>query len=71
MKNNYSDLEKNRLLDLKEKLKDVELEKKMTFQQDGLHLWSNEVSDRFSEFNKEIEIYKNQIAKIENKKISH
>ncbi|WP_303864540.1 hypothetical protein [Alkalibaculum bacchi] len=67
MKSNYSDSKKRRLLDLKENLKDVELEKKITFNQDGLHLWSNEVSEQFSEFDKEIENYKKQIAKVENK----
>ncbi len=68
MKNNYSNGEKRRLLDLRQNLKDVELEKKITFQQDGLHLWSNEVSGQFSEFDTEIESYKEQIAKLENKK---
>ena len=68
MKNNYSNGEKRRLLDLRQNLKDVELEKKITFQQDGLHLWSNEVSEQFSEFDTEIESYKEQIAKLENKK---
>ena len=67
MRSNHLDPEKRRLLDLKQNLKDVELEKKTTFYQDGLHLWSDEVADQFSEFDKEIEGYKEQISKLENR----
>ena len=67
MKHNHSDSQKRKLLDLKEKLKDVELERKMTFNQNGLHIWSNEVSDQFLEFDREIETYKEQISELEEK----
>lgn len=67
MKNNYSNSAKDRLSKLKENLRDVELEKKMTFEQSGLHLWSNEVSDQFSEFDEEIEMYKRQIKNLQGK----
>lgn len=65
MKGSNKNSEKRKLLELKQKLEDVQLEKKMSFEQRGLHVWSDQVVDQFSEFDREIDFYQKQIQELE------
>ena len=58
----------NDVLELKEELEDVKREKEMTFEQTGLHVWSNQVVEQFQEFEEEIDILQEKIVQEEKKK---